>query len=162
MLILKLMLFLLMLLLYLLLISISLEFQQQACRLSRGLQRRCCQQISQLWYIFKTRSAFVIYKSHIICVVVSKKNLCLNIQIFQEELWWDHQVKFPSSLSSTKHILFSFDLVGYVEDDDNDLDYEDYHNEDNDYEDYNDDNGTQGEQEPVRGRSRSRQKPPVG
>ena len=70
---LKLMLFLLMLLLSLLLISISLELQQQACRFSRGLQRHCCQQISQRWCIFKTRSLFVIYKSHIICVVVSKK-----------------------------------------------------------------------------------------
>ena len=70
---LKLMLFLLMLLLSLLLIPMSVELQQQACRFSRGLQRRCCQQISQRWYIFKTRSAFVIYKSHIICVVVSKK-----------------------------------------------------------------------------------------
>ena len=46
--------------------------------------------------------------------------------------------------------------------DDNDHDYDNYHNEDIDYDDYNDDNGTQGEQEPVRGRSRSRQKPPVG
>ena len=102
--------------------------------------------------------------TYYLCCSFQKKNLCLNIQIFQEELWWDHQVKFPSSLSSTKlvHILFSFDLVGYVEDDDNDHDYDDYHNEDHDYDDYNDDNGTQGEQEPVRGRSRSRQKPPVG
>ena len=71
------------------------------------------------------------------------------------------------------HLLFSFDLVGNVEDDDNDTkvelndddnahNYDDCHNEDIDYDDYNDDNDIQGEQEPVRGRSRSRQKPPVG
>ena len=47
--------------------------QQQACRLSRGLQCHCCQQTSQRWRIFKTRSLFVIDKSHIICVVLSKK-----------------------------------------------------------------------------------------
>ena len=108
-----------------------------------------------------------------------KNNLCLNIQIFQEELWWDHQVKFPSTLSSTNLCTF-FSVLILLEDedvneedddndtkvelndDDHDHDYDDYHNEDHDYDDYNDDNGTQGEQEPVRGRSRSRQKPPVG
>ena len=72
-------------------------------------------------------------------------------------------------------LLFNFDLVDNVEDtkvelndDDNAHDFDDYHNEllwmnyHIDYDDYNDDNGIQGEQEPVRGRSRSRQKPPVG